>query len=85
MDKDIERLVERLTGNTIAVTYVSPELTLSFQTIVETVLDTRTNEVALLLSNRGRIIASGAQLRSSGNGMILEVGDGKRLYISVSE
>lgn len=82
MDKELERLIKGLPGSTISVTYISPELTLSFKSLVETVLDTRTNEVALLLSNRGRIIASGDQLRISGNGMILEVGESKRLYIS---
>lgn len=71
-----------LTGKTISATYVSPELTLCFQSRVETVINTTTTEVALLLSSGGRIIASGAGPRASGNGVVLDVGPGKRLYLN---
>jgi len=80
--KDSYVLLHALKGKTICATYVSPELTLSFQAKVEMVLDSSPTEVALLLSHGGRIIASGAGPRASGNGLTLEIGPGKRLYLN---
>lgn len=81
--RDIISILEGLKGQSVSTTYVSPEFTISFTSVVETVLKTRNNELGLLLSNEGRIIANGAQLRVSGNGLIIETGPGKRLYITV--
>lgn len=75
-------LLYGLKGREISATYISPELTLSFQARVETVLDTNTNEVALLLSRGGRIIASGGGLRASGNGVVVDIAPGKKLYLN---
>lgn len=82
-DSHHHSLLYALKGRKIAVTHVSPELTISFESEVEAVLDTSSNEVALLLSHGGRIIASGANLRRSGNGIALDVGSGKRLFLSI--
>lgn len=81
-DEYTHSLLHELKGEIIAVTHVSPELTMSFQARVEQVLDTSPTEVALLLSQGGRIIANGCNLRKSGNGITLDVGLGKRLYLS---
>ena len=75
-------LLHGLKGREISATYVSPELTLCFQARVETVLDTSSSEVALLLSKGGRIIATGAGPRASGNGVVLDIGPGKKLYLN---
>ncbi|MBS3950117.1 MAG: hypothetical protein KGZ53_05610 [Peptococcaceae bacterium] len=75
-------LLQGLKGREISATYISPELTLCFQARVETVLETATNEVALLLSQGGRIIATGAGPRASGNGLILDIAPGKKLYLN---
>ena len=85
MNKQTAEIMQNLAKKSICATYVSPELTLSFQARVESVLDTENNEVVLMLSGQGRIIASGVQLRVSGNGLILDLGTGKRLYITVQE
>lgn len=75
-------LLQGLKGKEISATYISPELTLCFQARVETVLETANNEVALLLSRGGRIIATGAGPRGSGNGLVLDIGPGKKLYLN---
>ena len=71
-----------LRGREVSATYISPELTLCFQARVEAVLETNSHEVALLLSRGGRIIATGAGPRASGNGLILDIAPGKKLYLS---
>ena len=82
-DMNIARaLLHGLKGREISATYVSPELTLSFQARVETVLETANNEVALLLSQGGRIIATGAGPRASGNGVVLDICPGKKLFLN---
>lgn len=75
-------LLQGLKGREVTATYVSPELTLCFQARVEAVLETNSHEVALLLSQGGRIIATGAGPRVSGNGLILDIAPGKKLYLN---
>jgi hypothetical protein len=82
MRQETKQILTGLMGKPVCVTYVSPELTLSFGARVESVLDNKGDEVVLLLSEKGRIIASGVHLRRTGNGIVVEVGAGKRLYIT---